>query len=564
MASDFTDIGNDSIEIFASINYSYTLKIVDLIPWESVMRLLVESSRIWMYFIVFSMLSFLSACSSTQPDKTAPLPGDAVADFPRMTLGDQWVTSSGEGVRNYKIIDVKPDGSFVSEVKNEDGSLTFHRHVDNRYQLTKEVNITTGAIIKIPSPPAQNLNFPLFVGKKWADEYQAIASDNRFKTFKNSYHVTAIETVATQAGSFRAFKIRRNYSATGLTQNRDVYYWYSPDVKFVVKIQHDRDRRSASGYSLHTELLSYQKASAELGTKQAEVAPGPFRKSDNVPPLPEVKKPTPLAEPPSTKGRIVGASWAVIVGISKYKDTRIPSLRYAAADAQYFYDWIVSPQGGKYAPSMVKLLTDADATGANIKHALFDWLTQAIEEDTVTIYFAGHGSPQSPDHPENLFLLPYDTIYDSVPTTGFPMWDIETALKRFIKARKVIVITDACHAGGVGNAFDVARRSGRGMTVVAVSSSLQALSKISDGVCIISASDDNQLSQEGARWGGGHGVFTFNLLKGLQGEADYNRDGTVTLGELIPFLSEQVRRETRNAQTPTVAGRFDPALSIGK
>ena len=210
------------------------------------------------------------------------------------------------------------------------------------------------------------------------------------------------------------------------------------------------------------------------------------------------------------------------------------------------------------------MLTDADATGVNIKKALFEWLAQAIEEDIVTIYFAGHGSPQSPDHPENLFLLPYDTQYDSVQTTGFPMWDIETALKRFIKARKVIVITDACHAGGVGQGFDVARRAGRGVNVFPISSSLQNLSNINDGVCIISASDDNQFSQESAQWGGGHGVFTFHLIEGLKGKADYNKDGVVTLGEIIPFLSEQVRRETRNAQAPTVAGRFDPALSIGK
>jgi uncharacterized caspase-like protein len=261
---------------------------------------------------------------------------------------------------------------------------------------------------------------------------------------------------------------------------------------------------------------------------------------------------------------VVGARWAVIIGITQYKDTRIAPLRYAAADARSFHDWIVSPNGGRYAPSMVNMLLDAKATGANIKKALFEWLAQAIEEDTVTIYFAGHGSPQSPDHPENLFLLPYDTQYDSVPTTGFPMWDIETALKRFIKARKVIVITDACHAGGVGQAFDVARRAGRGLNVVPMASSLNNLSRISEGVCIISASDDNQMSQEGAQWGGGHGVFTFHLLEGLKGMADYNKDNLVTLGELIPFLSEQIRRDTRNAQTPTVAGRFDPSLSIGK
>lgn len=262
--------------------------------------------------------------------------------------------------------------------------------------------------------------------------------------------------------------------------------------------------------------------------------------------------------------RAQGQKWAVVIGVSHYGDTQIPSLRYAADDAQAFHDWLVSRKGGGYAPSRVKLLINADATGRNMKSALFSWLGQALEEDTVIVFFAGHGSPQSPDYPNNLFLLPYDANYDDVATTGFPMWDIETALKRFIKAKKVVVIADACHSAGVGQSFDIARRGSRGIEINPISSGLQNLSKIGDGVAVISASDERQLSQESQSWGGGHGVFTFFLLKGLNGEADYNRDGRVTLGELIPYVSEQVRRETRSAQSPTIAGKFDPALSIGK
>jgi len=261
----------------------------------------------------------------------------------------------------------------------------------------------------------------------------------------------------------------------------------------------------------------------------------------------------------------LGQRWAVIMGVSNYQDTRIPSLRYASTDAQAFYDWIVSSEGGKYAPSRVKLLIDQEATGSNIKNALFTWLTQAIAEDIVTIYFAGHGSPNNPNSPDNLFLYPYDTQYDNVAATGFPMWDIETALKRFIKAKKVIVVADACHAGGVGQPFDVAMRDVRGVGGIAnpIATGLQSLSKVGDGICVISASGEKQLSKESQEWGGGHGVFTYFLLKGLKGEADYNQDERVTLGELIPFLSEQVRRETKNTQSPIVAGKFDPALGIG-
>ena len=256
--------------------------------------------------------------------------------------------------------------------------------------------------------------------------------------------------------------------------------------------------------------------------------------------------------------RIPAKRWAVIIGISKYQDTRIPQLRYATADARTFYDWIVSPTGGQYPPTQVKLLLDQNATEDNIRKVLFVWLKQALAEDMVTIYFAGHGSPESPDSTQNLFLLAYDTFYDDITTTGFPMWDIETAFRRFIKARKIIVIADACHSGGVGQSFDIARK------INPIGKSFEDLSKIGDGVCIINASNEKQFSQEGKIWGGGHGVFTYFLLEGLYGKADYNRDSVVTLGELIPYISEQVRRATRNVQTPTVAGKFDPSLSIGK
>jgi len=194
--------------------------------------------------------------------------------------------------------------------------------------------------------------------------------------------------------------------------------------------------------------------------------------------------------------------WAVIIGLSNYKDTRIPPLRYASKDAKSFYDWAISPNGGKYPPSQVKLLMDNEATGRKIKNALYIWLKQALEEDVVAIYFAGHGSPESPDSPDNLYLLPYDTDYQNIASTGFPMWDIKTALKRFIKAKKVVVIADACHAGGVGQSFDVAIRANRAIAVNPISSGLQNLSQIGDGICVISASDDKQFSQESKDWGG--------------------------------------------------------------
>lgn len=266
----------------------------------------------------------------------------------------------------------------------------------------------------------------------------------------------------------------------------------------------------------------------------------------------------------SKDNAVSGVKWAVVIGVSSYNDTRIPNLRYASADAKSFYNWLISPKGGRYAPARIKLLLNEKATYENMKDAICLWLKQALSEDTVIIYFAGHGSPDSPDSPDNLFLLPYDVKYDRISVTGFPMWDIESALKRFIKSKKVVIITDACHSGGVGQSFDMVRRAGRGIKVNPISTGFRNLSQVSDGVCVITASDEKQYSQESQKWGGGHGVFTYFLLKGLNGEADYNNSNSVTLGELTSYISQEVRRATKNAQSPIVAGRYDPALVIGR
>ncbi|MDD4103110.1 MAG: caspase family protein [Kiritimatiellae bacterium] len=271
-----------------------------------------------------------------------------------------------------------------------------------------------------------------------------------------------------------------------------------------------------------------------------------------------VSSPTP-AVPAAAAISKRGIHWAVIIGVSAYRDTRIAPLRYATHDAQKFYDWIISPQGGRHSPANVKLLLDADATAVNIRQALFGWLQQAVAEDQVTIYFAGHGSPDAPGSSSNLFLLPCDTDYGNISSTAFPMWDVETALKRYVRARRVVVIADACHSAGVGEGFDIARRSGRGLAVNPIGAGFEQLANVGEGACVICASGGAQTSQEGEQWGGGHGVFTYFLLNGLRGDADFLKDGHITLGELTQYVSEQVRRATKNTQTPIISGRYDPS-----
>jgi len=260
----------------------------------------------------------------------------------------------------------------------------------------------------------------------------------------------------------------------------------------------------------------------------------------------------------------VGKRYALIIGVASYADSRVPVLRYAAQDAREFYKWAVSQKGGRYAPGDVQILVNEDATGENIRDALFNWARQALPEDILTIYMACHGTPESPDSEENLFLLPYDTDYANMAATAFPMWDIKTALERFVKAKRVVIIADVCHSGGIGEPFTIARRGVSGIAPSMLQKGVSDLAGVREGVLVFSSAQGGQLSQEGAQWGGGHGVFTYYLLDGLKGAADYDSNGSVTLGELVPYVQEKVRRETRDAQTPQASGRYDTNLSIAR
>lgn len=55
-----------------------------------------------------------------------------------------------------------------------------------------------------------------------------------------------------------------------------------------------------------------------------------------------------------------------------------------------------------------------------------------------------------------------------------------------------------------------------------------------------------------------HSLFTYYFLKGLQGEADLNRDKKITMGEMKEYLKENVpymaRRLSGTEQTPVVTG----------
>ena len=93
---------------------------------------------------------------------------------------------------------------------------------------------------------------------------------------------------------------------------------------------------------------------------------------------------------------------------------------------------------------------------------------------------------------------------------------------------------------------------------------LRQVSRAGKGVVVLTSADDEEVSREDARWGGGHGVFTHYLLEGMTGKADRDpQDGVVTLGELFDYVRESVRKDTRDRQHPFISpDSYDRSLPM--
>jgi len=72
---------------------------------------------------------------------------------------------------------------------------------------------------------------------------------------------------------------------------------------------------------------------------------------------------------------------------------------------------------------------------------------------------------------------------------------------------------------------------------------------------VISVSANDQISSPSPELK--HGIFSFFLMKGMEGDADANRDGKITLGEMQGYLAENVGRQAgmlNRKQEPQLIG----------
>jgi hypothetical protein len=237
---------------------------------------------------------------------------------------------------------------------------------------------------------------------------------------------------------------------------------------------------------------------------------------------------------------------ALIIGIGTYQN--IPVALYADRDAMAFQQYCVNTLG--VSKGNVELLLNDKATLASIKKSLQQLSNRGPQIKTVFLFYSGHGCPSLDG--KQRYLIPYDGDPVFLDDTCFAVEELYKRLEK-LSAQDITMFIDACFSGKDRRANPILPAARPVLKVYdRTGQTLLATGKITQ----VASSEGDQISwsYDDKR----HGLFTYYLLKGLQGEA---RDGSgkLTVGTLYEYLLQQIpaaaNRLQKIVQTPEMTGR---------
>ena len=224
--------------------------------------------------------------------------------------------------------------------------------------------------------------------------------------------------------------------------------------------------------------------------------------------------------------------FCVVIGVGDYHDEKLPPLKLSTKDAHDFAEAVSKKRGLPFADVQVKLLTDKEASRADIFEAM-EWLQQETTPNDICFFFyAGHGYR---DEKDRFYFMPYggttDKLYNCFSATDFRNMaeDINC---------KLIVFTDACYSAAL---FEGSRSA-------ATTHFIEQLRRTKNGMILYASSASDTKSKEDSSWG--NGAFTKALVAAFNGGARQQFDEGLSTQQLEGYLYKEVRRLTNFKQTP--------------
>lgn len=222
---------------------------------------------------------------------------------------------------------------------------------------------------------------------------------------------------------------------------------------------------------------------------------------------------------------------ALIIAVGDYQNSNIPKVKYAKRDASLMREYLIKRLG--YDPNNIFPKTlDELPTAGFIKTYIKDRLKRILRPDgnsELFVYYVGHGAP-SMLNDNNAYLVPYDADPNYLTDlNAYAVNEFFTDIAALPASKKIIVL-DACFSG----------QSGDGKSLINNASPLTLKPKVdlfndSKSVIFMSSKSDQVSNWYPEKQ---HSLFTYFFLKGLQGTADLNSDGLITLSEMEQYVND--------------------------
>jgi len=249
-----------------------------------------------------------------------------------------------------------------------------------------------------------------------------------------------------------------------------------------------------------------------------------------------------------------GAVRGLVIGIDDYQHVR--KLKGAVADAAD----IVSSLKTMGVGDVVEL-TNAQADRASVLREISAMVERTRNNDLVFLSIAGHGTQEperikgsEPDGMENVFLLPG---FETTPTGSVERIlgsEFNHFIRQFeLRGAKVIFVADTCHGGGMVRDIDPRAEEMSFRQVPRYTLLVDELKPVSDSndpkseldldhTAFLAAVDRNTKAPEVRIPGidGLRGALSFAVARAVEGSADINHDGKVTLKELFANVRQVV------------------------
>lgn len=254
---------------------------------------------------------------------------------------------------------------------------------------------------------------------------------------------------------------------------------------------------------------------------------------------------------------------ALLIGVANYQ--KVSSLPAAILnDVNDVAATLSSPKYCAYAPANVVTLLDADATRAAVLQGLDELAARSGPDDTACVFFSGHGGIVGSPGNEDSVLATVDTDLADIEHTSISSDELAAALAQ-IKAKRLLVFIDACHAGGAAISKSLTDGKGHELKSGYTQNTFSKLA-IGSGRALMASCrvDEVSYALPHAR----NSVFTTALLAGLRGAADKDASGFIKVFDLFNYISEEVPRLIPDDQHPVfkadnLEGNFAVALSQG-